>query len=108
EKTRPVHARWHVMSLSVLNEHREDLPQRYRDLMDSGWGPVRVVTAVQQEYGDEYVLPLYTALGTKHHPEGREFTREVIIEALEEAGLPASLADAADTDRYDEALRKSH
>jgi protein-disulfide isomerase-like protein with CxxC motif len=108
EKIRPVDVRWHVMSLSVLNEHREDLPQRYRDLMDAGWGPVRVVIAAQQEYGDEYVLPLYTALGTRHHPGGREYTREVIVEALEEAGLPASLADAAETDRYDVELRKSH
>jgi protein-disulfide isomerase-like protein with CxxC motif len=108
EKTRPVDVRWHVMSLSVLNEHRDDLPQKYRDLMDAGWGPVRVVTAAQQEHGQEYVLPLYTALGTRHHPGGREYTREVIVEALEEVGLPASLADAADTDRYDEALRASH
>ena len=108
EKTRPVDVRWHVMSLSVLNEHRDDLPQNYRDMLDRGWGPVRVVTAAQQEHGEEYVLPLYTALGTRHHPGGREYTREVIVEALEEVGLPASLADAADTDRYDEALRKSH
>ncbi|MBW8804509.1 MAG: DsbA family protein [Catenulisporales bacterium] len=108
EKTRPVDVRWHVMSLSVLNEHRDDLSQSYRDMMDRGWGPVRVVIAAQQEYGDEYVLPLYTALGNRRHPGGREYTREVIIEALEEAGLPAALADAADTDRYDEALRKSH
>jgi protein-disulfide isomerase-like protein with CxxC motif len=108
QQVRPVTVRWHVMSLSVLNENRDDLPARYREMMDRGWGPVRVVTAAQQEHGDEYVLPLYTALGTRHHPGGREFTREVIVEALEEAGLPASLADAADTDRYDEALRKSH
>jgi 2-hydroxychromene-2-carboxylate isomerase len=108
EKVRPVDVRWHVMSLSVLNEHRDDLSQKYRASMDLGWGPVRVLIAAQQEHGDEYLLPLSTAMGTRKHPGGRELTREVIIEALEEAGLPASLADAADTDRYDKALRKSH
>jgi protein-disulfide isomerase-like protein with CxxC motif len=108
EKTRPVDVRWHVMSLSVLNEHRDDLSPHYRDMMDRGWGAVRVVVAAQQEHGEEYVLPLYTALGTRRHPGGREFTREVLVEALEEVGLPASLADAAESDRYDEALRKSH
>ncbi|WP_228562150.1 DsbA family oxidoreductase [Catenulispora rubra] len=108
EQTRPVDVRWHVMSLSVLNENREDLSEDYREMMDRGWGPVRVVIAAQQEHGDEYVLPLYTALGTRHHPGGREYTRDVIVEALEEVGLPASLADVADTHRYDEALRKSH
>jgi protein-disulfide isomerase-like protein with CxxC motif len=108
EKVRPVDVRWHVMSLSVLNEHKDDLPQRYRDMLDRGWGPVRVVIAAQQEYGDEYVLPLYTALGTRHHPGGREYDRETIVDALVEVGLPASLADAADTDKYDAALRASH
>jgi protein-disulfide isomerase-like protein with CxxC motif len=108
EKIRPVDVRWHVMSLSVLNENRDDLSPKYRDMMDRGWGPVRVVIAAQQEYGDEYVLPLYTALGTRKHPGGRDYTREVIVEALEEVGLPASLADAADTDKYDAELRRSH
>jgi len=108
EKIRAVDVKWHVMSLSVLNENRDDLPESYAALLTSGWGPVRVVIAAQEEHGDEVVLPLYTALGTRHHNGKRELDRETIIEALAEVGLPETLADAAGSDKYDVALRKSH
>jgi hypothetical protein len=39
-KLRPVRPRWHVMSLSVLNEGKPDLPERYTELLAKGWGPV--------------------------------------------------------------------
>nr|MYU47381.1 disulfide bond formation protein DsbA [Streptomyces sp. SID7803] len=64
EKVRDVEVRWHVMSLSVLNEDRlDDLPAEYRDMLENkAWGgPVRVVVAAQQLHGDEVVGPLYTA-----------------------------------------------
>jgi 2-hydroxychromene-2-carboxylate isomerase len=108
QQVRPVEVTWHVMSLSVLNDGKEDLPERYRDLLQAGWGPVRVLIAAEQAHGPEVLLPLYTALGNRFHHEKAPKDRETITAALAEAGLPASLADAMDSTEYDEALRASH
>ena len=107
QQVRDVDVRWHVMSLSVLNEGR-DLPDEYRRLMDESWGPVRVLTAARELYGEEHLLPLYTAMGTRRHPGGRTDTAAIVRESLEEAGLPASLAAYADTEEFDQQLRASH
>ncbi len=108
EKVRPVTARWHVMSLAVLNEGKEDMPERYKEAMRQAWGPVRVCIAAEQKFGSEVLLPLYTAIGRRFHDEKADRGRALIEAALAEAGLPAELADAMDDGSYDEALRASH
>ena len=108
QQVRPVQLVWHVMSLAVLNGDKEDMPDRYRELMQSAWGPVRVLIAAEQAHGPEVLGPLYTALGTRFHLDKAPRDRETITAALAEAGLPASLADAMDSTEYDEAVRASH
>ena len=108
EKVRPVRVAWHVMSLSVLNEGKDDLPEQYAELLRTGWYPVRVLIAAEQAHGPEVLGPLYTALGTRFHHDKAPRDRETIAAALAEAGLPADLVDAMDSTSYDAAVRASH
>jgi protein-disulfide isomerase-like protein with CxxC motif len=109
EKVRDVEVTWHIMSLAYLNQDKDDISDGYREFLKHAWGPVRVCMAVEQEYGQQKLAELYTALGTRKHTERRDnLDRALVEEALAEIGVPVALADAMDDASYDEAIKKSH
>jgi len=107
EKVRPVHTTFHVMSLSVLNSGKE-VPAEYEEMLERGWGPVRLAIAIEQQHGQQALRDYYTAIGTKRHNEQQDFTPELFAAVLEEIGLPVELASAVDDPSLDDAVRASH
>ena len=108
EKVRDIEVRWHVMSLAYLNQDK-DISDDYREMLKTAWGPVRVLIAAEQKYGNEALLPLYTAMGTRIHLEKQDiYARADRGSRCWRPGYDVELADAMDDTFLDEAVAKSH
>jgi len=110
EQVRPVKTRWHLMSLAYLNlvQHKDDgLDPEYLKRLEQAWGPIRICAAAEAERGEEILLPIYTAIGTRFHHEQRR-DEDALREAVTEVGLPASLVEAATSTEFDEVIKESH
>jgi hypothetical protein len=111
EKVRPVTPEWRIMSLAYLNlvQHEgKGLSEEYLERMSKAWGPVRVCAAAAEHRGPDILGPLYTAIGTRLHNQGRRDDPEVIPEALADVGLPTELAKAAESTDFDQVIKDSH
>jgi 2-hydroxychromene-2-carboxylate isomerase len=110
EQVRPVTTRWHLMSLAYLNlvQHGgEGQSEERLKRLEEAWGPVRICAAAAAVRGDEVLLPLYTAIGTRFHNQQRH-DAEAVAEAVAEVGLPPSILDAATSTEFDEVIKASH
>jgi 2-hydroxychromene-2-carboxylate isomerase len=108
ERQRELDLRFRIMSLTVLNTGREDLPEEYKARLADGWWAVRVAAALAQLNGEPALRDYYTEFGVRYHNQGNKDRREVIAAALDAIGAPAELMAAADTEAFDDAVRKSH
>ena len=110
---------WRFISLRLVNSHLDydaDFPPGYEAGHTAGLRMLRVAAATRDAHGRAAVGELYTALGRRMFdidpPEDRTTqraalaTRQEIEPLLTELGLPASLADALDDERWDTVIQE--
>jgi 2-hydroxychromene-2-carboxylate isomerase len=107
-QSRPLDARWHLMSLYLLNQGRRDISSEFDDFLTSGRHIGRVFAAAAAELSDEVLGDLYTAFGELVHVQGRPREVATVVEALPGCGLPESLVAAWDDPTWDAAVAVSH
>jgi hypothetical protein len=104
-RLRAVDVRHHVMSLHLLNAGGV-LEKRFSAMV----GPSRVAMAVVTHHGGEALRTWHEEFGHRifdhwRYPSPREY-RDATLAALIATGLPEDLADAGESEAYDDALRR--
>ena len=109
--------RWRFISLAIINQDRDygtDFPPAYPALHGLGRDLLRLCAAARAELGNDAVAALYTAAGERLHVgglsgaiwRGEPVPEGFVGEVLAAAGLPESLAAAADDSSWDDVLRE--
>ena len=91
---RDLEVTWNIMSLAQLNKDRE-MDEAHKAAFTRSWDAVRLVAAVKENHGNDAVIALYNAMGTRIHLKKEKVSDELLVAALAEAGLPADLLAVA-------------
>src|SRR2546425_10298941 len=92
-KIRPVDVTWRFFSLEVVNR-KEGTEPDYQNAY--GWAGLRTLALTRRKGGNELVEKVYLALGASQHGLQQSIRdAEGVRAALQEAGLDASMVDAA-------------
>jgi 2-hydroxychromene-2-carboxylate isomerase len=109
-QVRDLEVTYRLLSLAMLNEDRETDPEMHANHV-AGLELERVISAAREASGPEVVGPLYEAMGTRIHVEGRDLASQriaIVEESLAVVDLPASLGLAALTTGRDADIRADH
>ena len=104
---RDLEVTWNIMSLAQLNKDR-DLDEAHKAAFTRSWDAVRLVAAVKEKHGNDAVIALYNAMGTRIHLKKEKVSDELLTAALVEAGLPADLLAVAKDESWNEPMIASH
>ncbi|MDX6340404.1 MAG: hypothetical protein QOH87_542, partial [Trebonia sp.] len=107
---------WRFISLRMLNanvDYGSHFPAGYEAGHTAGLRLRRVAARARAEHGRSAVGPLYEAIGTRAFDSetsarlgaAERGSREFVQPLLEQAGLPARLADALDDSTWDDEVR---
>ena len=102
---------WRFISLKMINEEKgypPELQERYTKSHGLGLSLLRVAAATREKHGRDLIGDLYTDFGTRIHIE-RDApslrTTDGIAEILGRRDLDPSLAEAAESEAFDEIVR---
>jgi len=104
---RDLEVTWNIMSLAQLNKDRE-MDEAHKAAFTRSWDAVRLVAAVKEKHGNDAVIALYNAMGTRIHLKKEKVSDELLTAALAEAGLPADLLAVAKDESWNEPMIASH
>ena len=104
---RDLEVTWNIMSLAQLNKDRE-MDEAHKAAFTRSWDAVRLVAAVKEKHGNDAVIALYNAMGTRIHLKKEKVSDELLTAALVEAGLPADLLAVAKDESWNEPMIASH
>ena len=104
---RDLEVTWNIMSLAQLNKDRE-MDEAHKAAFTRSWDAVRLVAAVKEKHGNDAVIALYNAMGTRIHLKKEKVSDELLTAALAEAGLPADLLATAKDESWNEPMIASH
>ena len=104
---RDLEVTWNIMSLAQLNKDRE-MDEAHKAAFTRSWDAVRLVAAVKEKHGNDAVIALYNAMGTRIHLKKEKVSDELLTAALAEAGLPSDLFAVAKDESWNEPMIASH
>ncbi len=84
------------------------MPERYKTIFANSWSCTRVIKAVENQFGKEKTLPLYTAISTRIHVQKESVSQDLLIDALNEIGVDSKFAQEMNNSDWDKEIIQSH